>query len=60
MNKELKQKVLDIIYAGEWVFVGEDEDGTIGVLEYPQIHQFYMNNEDIVVEAIIEEVRTSR
>ena len=55
----LKQKILDVIYAGDWVFIGEDESGAVGILEFPQIHKFYMGNEDIIVGAIIAEVQSS-
>lgn len=53
MNQELKQKILDVIYAGDWFFRDKDYNKV-----EPNFFQFGLDNEDMIVEAIIETVRT--
>ena len=50
---ELKQKILDVIYAGDWSF--RDKDGNKVI---PNFFQFGLDNEDIIVEAIIAEIQS--
>ena len=49
MKRELKQRVIDIIYWAEW-------DGQMRENGY---EERWLKDEDIIVEAIIEEVRGS-
>ena len=53
MSGELKQKILDLIYAGDWSFRDKDYNKV-----EPNFFQFGLDNEDMIVEAIIETVRT--
>lgn len=54
MSEELKQKILDIIYAGDWTF--KDEEGNIVI---PNFYQFGIENEDMIIQAIIETIQSS-
>lgn len=50
----LKQKILDIIYAGDWTFRDKDYKKVA-----PNFFQFGLDNEDVIVDAIIAEVQSS-
>ncbi len=54
MNQDLKQKILDVIYAGDWTFRDKDNNKI-----EPNFFQFGMDNEDVIVEAIIAEIQRS-
>jgi len=54
MNQKLKQKILDVIYAGDWSFRDKDYNKV-----KPNFFQFGLDNEDIIVEAIIETIQSS-